>query len=140
MATQFTYKVNKLKPVHDHVLVVDMVFGERLTNGGIILPSDDKKNEGIRPRWARVYAIGPKQKDVKVGEYVLVKHGRWTRGIDMNVNGENVTIRRIDNNDILLVSPEKMNDETFTEAMIAHSDLGKIEGSLHNDGTTRADD
>ena len=139
MSTQFTYKATKLKPVHNNILVVDMVFGERLTRGGIILPGDDCKSQGIRPRWARVFAIGPKQHDVKVGEYVLVKHGRWTRGIDMEVNSEEVTIRMIDPEDILLLSDEPQLDVTQTEAMIAQSDLHRIEGSLHNDGTTRAD-
>ncbi len=139
MATLRTFKARKLKPVHDHIIVVDMVFGERLTQGGIIMPGDDRTSEGIRPRWARVFAIGPKQRDVKVGEYILVKHGRWTRGIDMEVAGESVTIRRVDNDDILLVSKEEMNDDTFTEAMTVVSDVNRIQGSLHNDNSTRAD-
>jgi len=139
MATFKTVKANKLTPVHDHILVSDMVFGERLTNGGIIMPGDDRKSEGIRPRWGKVYAIGPKQADVKVGEYILVKHGRWTRGIDMEVAGNDVTVRRIDNDDILLVSETEQTDETFTIAHTAVSDRSKIEGSLHNDNSTRAD-
>jgi len=138
MATQFTYKAKKLKPVQKTILVVDMVFGERLTTGGIILPGDDTKSQGIRPRWARVFAIGPKQVDVKVGEYVLVKHGSWTRGIDMEVNSEEVTVRKIDPDDILLLSDEPQLDVTQTEAMVANSDLHRIEGSMHNnDGEIR---
>jgi len=130
-----THKANKLIPVHDHILVTEMMFGERLTNGGIIMPGDNCKSEGIRPRWGKVFAIGPKQYDVKVGEYVLVKHGRWTRGIEMEVAGEAVTIRRIDNNDILLVSPDEMNDDTISEATSVQSDTNRIQGSLHADGT-----
>jgi len=139
MSTQLTYKANKLIPTGNRILVADMTFGERLTRGGIIVPGDDTKSEGIRPRWARVFAIGPKQLDVKVNEYVLVSHGRWTRGIDMEVSGEEVTVRMIDNDDILLVSDEEMNDDTFTTAMTTVSDVNRIQGSLHNDGTTRAD-
>jgi len=139
MGTQKTYKANKLTPIRDHILVVDMVFNERLSQGGIIMPGDDGSSAGIRPRWARVFAIGPKQRDVKVGEYALIKHGRWTRGIDMEVQGESVTVRRIDNDDILLVSTEFQDDQTFTEAMIPQSDRQRLEGSLHNDNSTRAD-
>lgn len=134
-----TFKANKITPVHDHVLVSEMVFGERLSNGGIILPGDDKKSEGIRPRWCKVIAVGPKQKDVQVGEYLLVKHGRWTRGINMEIAGVQHEVRRIDPDDILLVSDDFQNDDTFTEAMIPNSDNQRLHGSLHNDGTTRAD-
>ena len=138
MSTQFTYKANKLRPVQKTILVVDMVFGERLTQGGIIMPGDDTKSLGIRPRWARVFAIGPHQVDVKVGEYVLVKHGRWTRGIDMEVNGEEVTVRKIDPDDILLLSDEPQLDVTQTEAMVVTSDQNRIQGSMHNsDGEIR---
>jgi len=99
----------KLKPTHDTVIVTDMNFDQRITSGGIILLSDDKRQEGIRPRWARVIAIGPEQKDVKVGDWILVAHGRWTRGIEWN----DQVIRKVDNNDILLVSDKPMQDEGF---------------------------
>ena len=72
--------------IKDHVIVADMDFGERVTKGGIIKLEDDGKDEGIRPRWGRVYSVGPEQKDVKIGEWVLVKHGRWTRGVDIIKN------------------------------------------------------
>jgi co-chaperonin GroES (HSP10) len=81
-----------------------MEFSERFTSGGILIPSDDMKAEGVRPRWAQVFAVGPEQEDVAVGEYVLVKHGRWTRGVTIDVDGEEMVLRMIDNNDILLVS------------------------------------
>lgn len=135
MASIVTYKAKGLKPIKDHVLVRNMEFNERLSKGGIILPSDDKKAEGIRPRWAEVYAIGPDQKDVKVGQWVLVAHGRWTRGLKMEVGEEELTLRRVDVNDIMLVSDEPQVDETFSTAMSAHSDLNRIHGSLHKDGT-----
>jgi len=139
MASIKTFKANKITPVHDHVLVSEMIFGERLTYGGIILPGDDSKSQGIRPRWCTVIAIGPKQHDVKVGEYLLVKHGRWTRGINMEIAGITHDVRRIDPDDILLVSDVPQTDQTFTEAMIPNSDNQKLHGSLHNDNSTRAD-
>ena len=69
--------------IKDHVIVSDMNFGERVSKGGIIKLEADGKVEGIHPRWGQVYSVGPLQKDVKVGEWVLVKHGRWTRGVDI---------------------------------------------------------
>ena len=133
------YQAKSLTPINDVILVTEMIFGERLSHGGIIMVGDDRKSEGIRPRWGKVFAIGPKQKDVEVGEYILIKHGRWTRGIDMDVNGEEVTIRKVDNNDILAVSNKKQFDETGTTAHVTESDVHRIQGSLHNDGTTRGD-
>lgn len=132
MASINTYKINTIKALHDNILVKDMHFGERFTSNGILLPDDDKTSTGIRPRWAEVYAIGDKQTDVKVGQYVLVSHGRWTRGIKIEVNGEEITLRRIDNNDILLLSDEVQTDDTQTSAVVVQSDKNKIYGSMHN--------
>ena len=74
-------KREQIKALHDDVLVYDMAFDVRLTNGGIFLLNDNGKGYGIRPRWGRVYATGPEQQDVTVGQWVLVEHGRWTRGV-----------------------------------------------------------
>jgi len=107
-------KVAQLKPLNDTILVSDMYFGERITSGGIILRNDDSKSVGIRPRWCKVYAIGPEQKDVEVGQYILVAHGRWGRGIKIEDENGDQTIRKVDPNDILLVSDEPMYDETMS--------------------------
>ena len=74
-------KIKTIKPLNDHVIVSDMNFGERRTSGGLFLLNDDARSAGIRPRWARVYAVGPDQQDVQVGQWILVAHGRWTRGV-----------------------------------------------------------
>jgi hypothetical protein len=134
MASAVTFEVNDIEAVSDRILVKDMIFGERLSTGGVVMVSDDGKSAGIRHRWAEVYLTGPTQKEVSVGEWVLVKHGRWSRGIKVNNRGEEVTIRLIDNAAILLVSTSPQVDETFTTAMITQSDVRRIEGSLHNDG------
>ena len=108
----------QIKPLMDHIIVSDMAFDQRITTGGIILLNDDMKNAGIRPRWAKVYAIGPEQKDVDIGQFVLVSHGRWTRGIKIEDEEGEKTIRRVDPNDILLVSNEPMQDETISDKEI----------------------
>ena len=111
-------KVGKLTALKDHVIVTDMSFDERITHGGIVLPNDDMKSSGIRPRWARVYAIGPEQHSVTVGQYVLVDHGRWTRGIKIEDAEGEKTIRRVDPKDILMVSDEPVQDETMSDKVI----------------------
>ena len=105
-------KIRSIRPLHDHVLVT-MNFKERVTRSGIIIQSTDGKLEGIHARWGKVYAIGQDQRDVKTGQYILVKHGRWTRGTLVEDSEGEKTIRRIDNADILLVSDEPMQDETL---------------------------
>lgn len=108
-----THVEGKVIPIKDHILVEEMNFGERITKTGIILPGDDGDLRGIRPRWARVYAVGHEQKDVREGQYILVSHGRWTRGVDVTYKGKTITVRRVDNNDIMLVSDDHPGiDET----------------------------
>ena len=98
----------KLKPLKDKIFVSDMHFGEDVTSSGLILLDDNGTGNGIYPRWCKVWAIGPDQKDVNVGEWLLVEHARWTRTISYETAaGEIIELRVIDNNAILLVSDEK---------------------------------
>jgi hypothetical protein len=110
-------KIDSLRALNDHVLVADMNFKERKLSSGIYLLNDDGRGAGIRPRWARVYATGPEQSDITVGQWILVAHGRWTRGVTIEDQSGEVTIRRIDPDDILLVSDtEPSGDDTVSEA------------------------
>ena len=120
---------NQIRPLNDVIIVSDMVFDERITTGGIVLLNDNGKGTGIRPRWGQVYAIGPDQKDVQVGQWVCVAHGRWTRGIDIEDETGKTTLRRIDPKDILAVSNDPVDDETWSDAV--HIDK-KPEHMLHN--------
>ena len=95
---------NDITPLKKRVLVSDMHFGETKTKGGIILVDDDGSQSGIHPRWAKVYAVGNQQDDVKVGEWILVAHGRWSRAFKVKKEGVELEVRMIDENDILLVS------------------------------------
>ena len=98
---------NDIKPLKKRVLVSDMHFGERKSKGGIIMMDDDGSEGGIHPRWGKVYAVGDQQEDVKVGEWVMVSHGRWSRGFKIKKNGIELEVRMIDENDILLVSDDE---------------------------------
>ena len=102
------YKVNHdIVPLKKRVLVSDMHFGETKTAGGIIVPDDDGTAGGIHPRWAKVYAVGRDQEDVKVGEWIMIAHGRWSRAFKVAKEGVELEARMIDENDILLVSDDE---------------------------------
>ena len=116
-AAYSAHRVSKLQALSDSVLVEDMTFDERLSNGGIVLLNDNGNSSGIRPRWGRVYAVGPKQQDVRVGEWILVAHGRWTRGLDIEDDAGKRTIRKIDPKDILMSADERPQDVTFSDAI-----------------------
>ncbi|CAB4125988.1 GroES chaperonin family [uncultured Caudovirales phage] len=105
---------SKLKPIRAHILVRDMNFGEQKSAGGIVLMSDDGKSEGVKPRWCKVYAVGPEQEDVKVGDWILVEHGRWTRGLIVEEDdGTDFSIWRVDPTGIMMVSETRPEGPEF---------------------------
>jgi co-chaperonin GroES (HSP10) len=107
----------QLKPLNNAVIVSDMNFDERLSTGGIVLVKDNGKSSGIRPRWGQVYAVGPDQQDIKVGTWICVEHGRWTRGLDIEDENGKQTLRRVDPKDIMMESDEMPQDVTFSDAI-----------------------
>lgn len=115
------HEFKKLQALHSDVLVSDMLFDERLTTSGIVLLNDNGKSNGIRPRWGRVYAVGPDQQDFTPGQWVLVAHGRWTRGLEVRDPSGEHTIRKIDPNDIMMTSETKPDDLTFSDAIHVES-------------------
>jgi hypothetical protein len=113
------HKIKKFTALADHVIVADMNFAGRTLASGIILHSDNAKSEGIRPRWAQVYAVGPEQKEIKDGQWVCVEHGRWTRGVKIEDPVGEHTIRRVDNEAIMLVADEQPSDDSMSTAVLA---------------------
>jgi co-chaperonin GroES (HSP10) len=105
-------KVNgKIIPLRNKVIVSDMEFGMEMTKHGIIIPSDNGKTTGIHPRWGKVYAVGPEQHDITIGEWICVEHGRWSRTIEFEQdNGEILELRVVDPNCILMSADERPED------------------------------
>jgi hypothetical protein len=90
------------------VLVTDMHFGEQTTKSGLIIKDDNGSTRGIYPRWARVFSKGPDNKDdFEVGDWILVMHGRWTRGINIETDTGKIEIRKVELESILAMSKEK---------------------------------
>ena len=110
-------KIKSFRALQNYVIVTDMNFKEKISHGGIISPNSDGKLEGVHARWGKVYAVGPRQQDVRPGQYVLVKHGRWTRGTLIEDQEGEKTIRRIDDADILMVSDEPVQDESIGQGL-----------------------
>jgi len=98
----------KIMPLGDKVMVTGMEFGMTKTSSGLFIPSTDGKTTGIHPRWGKVYAIGPDQTDVEVGQWILIEHGRWTRAIKVvEEDGREIKIQMIDNDAIMVISDEQ---------------------------------
>ena len=104
MNTAFGAKHVKIKALHDWVIVSDMEFGDITTASGLVLRSDNGKTHGIKPRWGKVYCVGPKQQDVAVGDWILIEHGRWTRAMHINAGERELKVHRVDANCIIGVS------------------------------------
>jgi co-chaperonin GroES (HSP10) len=111
MATHFEARQMKVRPLSRDILVCDMDMGEQITASGIIINSDDGKAHGVKPRWARVYKIGDScELDVKVGEWILIEHGRWTRKIKIDDGDSIKEIQKVEVSAVLAVSETRPND------------------------------
>ena len=115
-----TELVNFLSALHNDVLITNMNAGEVTTASGIILRKDDATSHGIRPRWAKVYAVGPEQKDIIAGQWILIEHGRWSRKVSINTTDGEIDLQKVDLNGILVV----MNEEPSLEDQYQVSAFG----------------
>jgi hypothetical protein len=102
----------KYRALPHRVLVTDMQMGERMI-GSIILMNDDGRTEGIRSRWAKVYDVGQGVDDVKVGEWILIQHGRWTRGVKIKEGDKEITLWQVEYPDGILFRADAPT-ETFS--------------------------
>jgi len=111
MSFAFAPKKIKVRALSKDILVVDMDMGDMTTSGGIVIQSDNGKAHGVKPRWAKVYKVGSEVDiDVKVGQWVLIEHGRWTRKINID-DGEGVKdFQKVEIKSIMAVADERPDD------------------------------
>jgi hypothetical protein len=111
MSFAFAPKKIKVRALSKDILVVDMDMGDMITSSGIVIQSDNGKAHGVKPRWAKVYKVGSEVDiDVKVGQWVLIEHGRWTRKINID-DGEGVKdFQKVEIKSIMAVADERPND------------------------------
>lgn len=111
MGIQLNVAKGKPRAVGNRVLVTDMYFGEQVTKSGIVLTNDDGTTRGIYPRWAKVYGKGPRNTDpYEVGHWILIEHGRWTRGFKLDDGSGEKELRMVEAESILAYAEEKPND------------------------------
>lgn len=108
MAINLNTLYGKLTPIHNRVIVRNMNFGEQKTRSGLIIRDDDGTSRGIYPRWAQVHAIGSENSDeYAVGDWILIEHGRWTRGIKIDEGDGEMELRMVEAESVLGYSNEK---------------------------------
>ena len=114
----------KIRPIRDHVIISDMEFGMQKTATGILIHSDNGKSSGVKPRWGRVWAVGPEQTEVRVGEWICIEHGRWTRTFEVEQDdGSILELRRVDNSAILMSADERPDDVDIRQTIGAGSNV-----------------
>lgn len=99
-----------VRALKDSVLVKNIERGVKKLKSGLILPDDNMRESGIRPRWAEVYSVGEKAKEkygLEKGQWILISHGRWTRGIPVKTPEEEFYLHKVEIESILLVSDKK---------------------------------
>jgi len=127
MAINIDYIDGRLTPIKDNVIVTDMYFGEQKTKSGLIITSDDGDVRGIYPRWGRVYAKGPENQDpYSVGDWILIEHGRWTRGFKMRDGETVVEVRMVEKKSILMFSDEKPEGVQIGKSSVSDFQSDKI--------------
>ena len=100
-----------IRPLRERILAELMGLDQRVTASGIIIQSENGKDRGIRPRWAKVVLVGEGIDWVEPGQYVLVAHGRWSRQFECEHNGEKLKLVHLDNKECLIVTDEKPVDD-----------------------------
>jgi co-chaperonin GroES (HSP10) len=125
MPSAYDVKHIKIRALHDDVIIHSMDMGEQKTSSGIIIQSDDGKVHGIKPRWGQVYKVGPKQKDINEGQWILIEHGRWTRKIKIHDGESEKEIQKVETKSILAVADEKPND-VYLGKEFAHGESADI--------------
>lgn len=80
---------NELVCLPNSFYVDSLEIGEKKTKFGFIIPEEkmDARGEFVRPRWARVLFKADNVKNIEVGDWVLISHGRWSSSIVMLKDG-----------------------------------------------------
>ena len=111
----------KAKALKGKVLVTDLERGSRVVRG-FILPDDNGKSEGIRPRWGKVYSVGEDITDIVPGQWILIENGRWTRMLKVKQDdGTDLQLWGVEwPKSVMLVSDEDPEVEIFSEFVQAN--------------------
>lgn len=78
----------------DTLYVEKIEYGEKTLKNGFIIPAEtmDYLGNFVRPRWAKILYKADNIKNVNVGDYILLSHGRWSSSIKCTIKGIQKTI------------------------------------------------
>lgn len=78
----------------DTLYVEKIEYGEKTLKNGFIIPAEtmDYLGNFVRPRWAKILYKADNIKNVNVGDYILLSHGRWSSSIKCTIKGCQKTI------------------------------------------------
>lgn len=112
----------QVKAMPGKVLVTNLERGSRVVRG-IILPDDNGKSEGIRPRWGKVFSIGAGVHDIQEDQWILIENGRWTRMLKVKQeDGTDIQLWGVEYPaSVMLVSDEDPDTEIFSEHTTTHA-------------------
>ncbi len=77
-------ELSVLNACQGKVLVTELDIGEQVLESGIVLRDDNGTTRGVHSRWAKVYSVGDDITELKVGDWILIAHGRWSRTITVD--------------------------------------------------------
>lgn len=101
----------RINPIGDNILCTDGDFGDQTTQAGLIIKSTIGKEEGVVPRWFKVFAVGPEIDWLQPGQWVYVEYGRWTEGFKINPQDDRLEqdqkIWKVEPKSCLAISDEK---------------------------------
>ena len=102
-----------INPLRENVIgrMLDPIGKERSTKAGLVLTERNFGEETIRNRWFEVTHVGPDQEHIKPGDYVLIPHGRWSRGIDLEGSLREEDKLFLLDNDAMLMTSDILPDE-----------------------------
>lgn len=106
-----------IEPTQDWIATHISDKGAQITAGGIIQLDDNMKSAGIRPRWAKVLAVGPEvreQDNIEIGDYILLEHLGWVRGMEIDIAGKSTTVHWTNPSKILLVG-DGLTEDTLPQ-------------------------
>lgn len=106
----------KVNALPGKVLVTNLERGSRVIKG-IIIPNDDGKSEGIRPRWGQVYSVGQDVTEIRKDQWILIENGRWTRMLKVkNDDGSYTQLWGVEwPKSVMLVSDEDPETAIFSQ-------------------------
>lgn len=78
----------------DTLYVEKIEYGEKTLKNGFVIPTEtmDYLGNFVRPRWAKILYKADNIKNVNVGDYILLSHGRWSSSIKCTIKGVQKTI------------------------------------------------